>query len=275
MNSVAVIMPAYNHSKYIAEAIESFLLQQTSFPCKLYISDDCSTDGTAEIADRYAAAHPDSLKLLRKKSNEGLMRNYKTLLDAVTEDYVAILESDDRWSDPLKLQKQFDLMESRPECGLCFTGCNLLTDGLLQTARDVSAIVDSYNGNLYPYLLLRALVWSPTILFRRSAFLKYCSVDEYIKRGFRTFDAPMILSIAANTKLCYIKDVTAVYRISSDSISNNRSLRRRLAFEKSNDEIRSYVISLYGRGGLSPLTISLRKAVIHSRIILRYLKKKA
>lgn len=274
MSSVAVIMPTYNHGPYIAVAIESFLAQKTSFPCRLYISDDCSTDNTADVAERYALDNPDKVTLIRKTKNEGLLRNYKTLLDTLQEDYVAVLESDDYWTDELKLQKQFDYMQLSADCGLCFTGCNLLINGELQRAKDVSDIVNERGGHLYSYLLLRALVWSPTIFFRRSSYLKYCNIDDYIERGFRTFDAPLILSIAANCSLGYISDVTAVYRISSSSISNNASLKKRISFERGSDMVRSYVISLYGRGGLSRCRIFLRRAVIYLRIVLRYLQKK-
>ncbi|MCQ2335673.1 MAG: glycosyltransferase [Paludibacteraceae bacterium] len=271
MSSVAVIMPTYNHSLYIAEAIDSFLRQQTSFPCKLYISDDCSTDTTAEIAKRYANENPDRITVICKSKNEGLMRNYKTLLDSVKEDYIVVLESDDYWTDSFKLQKQYDLMESCKECGLCFSRCDLLINGKIRHSDDVSHIVESNNGSLYSYLLLRALVWSPTIFFRRASYLDFCSIDDYIRLGFKTFDAPLILSIAANEKLCYIGDITAVYRISSTSISNNKSLKSRLAFECSANKIRRYVISHYGYGNLSWFKIRCREIELQLRIIWRHL----
>ena len=61
---VSVLMPTYNHEKYIAQAIESALMQKTDFAWELLIHDDCSTDGTLHIARRYA-------NFIRSKSNEG------------------------------------------------------------------------------------------------------------------------------------------------------------------------------------------------------------
>lgn len=262
-------MPTYNHSRYIAEAIESFLMQETHFRSHLYISDDASTDATTSIAEEYATLHPDAITLIKKERNDGLMENYRTLLNAVQEDYIAILESDDYWTNPLKLQMQYNLMEQNQDYGLTFTRCRLLIDGVLQDAENVADIVKKHNGELYSYLLLRALIWSPTIMFRRSSYQSYCSIAEYIELGFKTFDAPLILSIAANKKIGYIEDFTAVYRIQPTSISNTNSLQKRLAFEHSSSRIKSYVISKYGTGTLSMAKIRLRELIIYLRIIWR------
>ena len=59
---ISVLMPTYNHEKYIAQAIESALMQKTDFAWELLIHDDCSTDGTLRIAQRYAQLHPQQIK---------------------------------------------------------------------------------------------------------------------------------------------------------------------------------------------------------------------
>ena len=102
---VSVLMPTYNHEPFIAQAIESFLAQQTSFATELLINDDCSTDNTYSIAMAYAAKDA-RVKVFKQEQNQGLLCNYKFLLNQAKGEYLAVLESDDYWIDNQKLQKQ-------------------------------------------------------------------------------------------------------------------------------------------------------------------------
>lgn len=118
---VSVCMTTYNHEPYIARAIESVLAQQTSFGVELVLGEDCGTDRTAEICREYAAKYPDRIRLVTSPENVGWRRNYRRTFEACRGKYVAYLDGDDWWCDPLKLQKQADLMESDPGCGMCYT----------------------------------------------------------------------------------------------------------------------------------------------------------
>ena len=119
---VSVLMPTYNHEKTISQAIESFLMQECSFDTELCIGDDTSTDNTLNVARSYAEKYPSKIKLLAKPKNEGLMANYKSLLEIASGEYVAVLESDDYWVDPKKLEKQVTFLDAHKEYGLSFTG---------------------------------------------------------------------------------------------------------------------------------------------------------
>ena len=68
---VTILMPAYNHERYISQAIESVLAQKTNYPYELLIHDDCSTDSSLTIAQNYATKFPDKIKLLQKKRIRG------------------------------------------------------------------------------------------------------------------------------------------------------------------------------------------------------------
>ena len=121
MPLVSVCMTTYNHEAYLAQAIESVLAQQTSFGVELVLGEDCSTDRTPEICRDYAEKYPDRIRLVTSPENVGWRRNYRRTFEACRGKYVAYLDGDDWWSDPLKLQKQADLMEADPECGMCYT----------------------------------------------------------------------------------------------------------------------------------------------------------
>ena len=117
---VSVVMLTYNHEKFIAQAIESVLIQRTNFPIELVVGEDCSTDGTREIVRRYAAARPDIIRLVFHEKNVGAYENGQDVLAACQGEYIALLEGDDYWTSPDKLQRQADYLDAQPACALCF-----------------------------------------------------------------------------------------------------------------------------------------------------------
>lgn len=117
---VAIGNLTYNHSNYITDAIDSFLMQKTTFPVKIVIFDDCSTDGTSEIIYSYQKKFPHLFTLIRPSENtwekpeerkQALSLYYEARNVAK---YIALCEGDDYWTDPLKLQKQVDFLEENP-----------------------------------------------------------------------------------------------------------------------------------------------------------------
>ena len=118
---VSVSMLAYNHEKFISKAIESVLMQETEFDVELVIGEDNSPDNTREVIDSYVAKHPDKIKALYRDNNVGARQNGIEVWEACQGDYIAYLDGDDYWTDPLKLQKQADFMDKNPGCTICFT----------------------------------------------------------------------------------------------------------------------------------------------------------
>jgi glycosyltransferase involved in cell wall biosynthesis len=122
---VSVCFHTYNHADFIIEALDSVLMQKADFPFEIVIGDDASTDGASEIIDRYQRETPDKIKILRSTENLGKYTGNGRLnlirsLRACRGRYTAILEGDDYWTDPLKLQKQVDLLNKHPEHVACF-----------------------------------------------------------------------------------------------------------------------------------------------------------
>ncbi len=117
---LSICCVTYNQEKYIAQAIESFLMQKTSFPLEILVSDDASTDSTAQIVQNYANANPDRLKAILHSKNMGPGENFVDNLCLAQGKYIALCEGDDYWTDPLKLQKQVDYLEQHPDYSLCF-----------------------------------------------------------------------------------------------------------------------------------------------------------
>lgn len=136
---VTVACVTYNHVKFIRQAIDSFLMQKTTFPFEIIIHDDASTDGTVDIIKKYAKKYPDVIKIILQKKNQyeqgmrsGVLFGYDPLVRHVLPiakgKYIALCEGDDYWTDPMKLQKQVNHLDIHPEQVMCYHYCAWVND---------------------------------------------------------------------------------------------------------------------------------------------------
>ena len=121
---VSVCITTYNHAGFIAECLDSVLMQETDFPFEIIVGEDESTDGTREICIQYAEKYPDKIRLFLRSEkdkiyingNKSGRYNYLENLKAAKGKYIATCDGDDFWTDPLKLQKQVHFLEANPKC---------------------------------------------------------------------------------------------------------------------------------------------------------------
>lgn len=126
---VSIICNTYNHEKYIADALEGFVTQKTDFAFEALVHDDASTDKTAEIIREYERRYPDLIKPIYETENQyskhdGSIRRIQ--FGRAKGKYIALCEGDDYWTDSLKLQKQFDAMESHPQVDMCASTAKMI-----------------------------------------------------------------------------------------------------------------------------------------------------
>lgn len=119
---LSVMVITYNHEKFIAQTLDSILMQERDFSIEINVIDDASTDGTQQIVRQYAAAHPELINCYFNPENAGhittqlnTIRGFKTLRG----EYFAILEGDDYWTDPKKLAKQVSFLDQDPTFVAC------------------------------------------------------------------------------------------------------------------------------------------------------------
>ncbi|WMM24196.1 glycosyltransferase family 2 protein [Tissierella sp. MB52-C2] len=122
MLKVSVVMTAYNHEKFIKEAIDSVISQITNFKYELIIGEDCSTDDTRSIVIDYENKYPDIIRLNLQEKNVGARKNSISNVEMCSGEYIAALEGDDYWIDNYKLQKQVDFLDNNPEHTICGFG---------------------------------------------------------------------------------------------------------------------------------------------------------
>jgi glycosyltransferase involved in cell wall biosynthesis len=133
---VSVWMVTYNQIKYVHLAIESVLMQQTDFEFEIILGDDDSNDGTRELCKEYADKYPDKIRLFLHSRENAIQiagdrpnPNFQGVYNwhHCRGEYIATLEGDDFWTDPLKLQKQVNFLDSHPTyAGVCtnYSVCN-------------------------------------------------------------------------------------------------------------------------------------------------------
>lgn len=117
---LSIVTITYNHELFIAKTIEGVLMQQVNFPMEFIIAEDCSTDNTKKIVLDYANLYPELIKVITSENNVGAVANERRAMLAARGKYIAFCEGDDYWTDPLKLQKQVDFLETHPEYCVCF-----------------------------------------------------------------------------------------------------------------------------------------------------------
>lgn len=118
---VSVLCTAYNHEKYIRRCLDGFVMQKTNFQFEVLVNDDKSSDKTAEIIKEYANRYPHIINAFLQTENlfsKKIRINDDILYPKAHGKYIALCEGDDYWIDCNKLQKQYDYMESHPECSM-------------------------------------------------------------------------------------------------------------------------------------------------------------
>ena len=131
-SKVAVCLITYNHERFVREALESILMQETAFDWMIHVADDCSTDATRSIILEYQQKKPEKFHLIFKDKNVGPIQNWNNLIASTHADYIAYLEGDDYWIDKHKLQKQADFLDTHPEVVGCFANSSFIqADGTL------------------------------------------------------------------------------------------------------------------------------------------------
>lgn len=124
---VSVIMPTYNHERYIAQALEGALMQDIG-SMEILVGDDASSDRTRDILKAYAARYPKTIRLFLNERNVGGSRNACRLLSEARGMYLAACDGDDYWTDPHKLSTQVRFLEAHPELVGCAHYCIMVDE---------------------------------------------------------------------------------------------------------------------------------------------------
>ncbi len=211
---VSVAMIAYNVEKYIEEAIESVLNQEVDFRVELIIGEDCSTDATREIALNYQANYPSIIKVLLPKKNQGLTPNCVATINACTGEYVALLDSDDYWTNTKKLQIQIDFLDENPKySGSSHQSMKIYDDKSAPESLFGEELERDYDVN---DMITHRKFHTSSFVFRREYWVKTGGIPPSISSNERGIN-PMV---AIFGKIKYHPESMCVYRFSGFGLSS-------------------------------------------------------
>jgi glycosyltransferase involved in cell wall biosynthesis len=212
---VSVCLITYNHERFIGQAVESVLEQQTDFAYELVIGEDCSTDRTREILIDFQNRFPDKITLLLWEENLGLQgkNNLVKTLAECTGQYVAFLEGDDYWIDPNKLQKQVAFLDAHPTFSMCAHNTQVIS-----FPDDVALYIYTPPGQKKISKLVDVLEdyrWhTSSILFRKGI---YDNIPKLFYR-FHSVDWLLYIIAAEHGNIGFIDEVMSVYRVHQGGI---------------------------------------------------------
>ena len=205
---VSVCVMSYNLEKYISEALDSILMQKVNFKYNIVVGDDYSTDNTRQILQKYVKKYPEKITLLLHKSNIGIVANFATTLKACHGKYIALLDGDDYWTDPLKLQKQVDFLESNKDYSMVFHNIELHD----QTKNGVIVKPFSLEKNnreyTYDEITRTWSVGTCSVLCINNEQYRYIENNLW----FPVQALQLYLCCASKGKIYYISDTMCVYR---------------------------------------------------------------
>lgn len=241
----SVQMLTYNHAPYVRKAIEGVLAQKTDFPFELIIGEDCSTDGTREVAFEYEKLYPDRVRVVTSDKNVGMHQNSLRMQHACRGEYLAFCEGDDLWHDPAKLQTQVEFMAEHPDYGM--THCNYhsyeVATGRLRPKAIVGPEPPS-DDNAYEQVMLRQRrILTLTVSVRRELLEKVtrehpeCS-DPQWPMG----DTQRWFEVCRLAKVKYFPQAMATHNFLPESASQSRNPEKAFRFtEKAGQLILHYL----------------------------------
>lgn len=211
---VSISCTTYNHEDYIADALESFLMQKIKFKYEILIHDDASTDRTAEIIKDYEKKYPEIIKPIYQTYNQYSkgIKVGKFNRERAKGKYIAICEGDDFWTDEYKLQKQVEYMELHPDCSMCVHAAYKVNEEKVKYRKQirpsignkifsVEEVIDGGGG----------LFATNSIMYPRHLGIDMPSFYNNAPIG----DYPLAIYLALQGKVYYIDEFMSAYRIKS------------------------------------------------------------
>ena len=219
---VSIICTNYNKGDWVREAIDSFLNQKTNFDFEIIIIDDASTDHSYKIIQEYQNKFPEKVRTFRNEVNLGITKTWKKICREAKGQYIARCDSDDFWIDPLKLQKQVDLLDASIDSLWSNTEFDMvdLDGNLIQKnafANKALPLIDSYEEMLVMKGMTMASTWlvDTALMQDVSAQISDTAADD-------TFE--LQLELFKRTKISFLSDSTTVYRMNLGSDSKPMTL---------------------------------------------------
>lgn len=214
MPSVSVIMPCFNHAKFLEDSVFG-ILRQTHLDLELIVIDDCSADHSWEIISGLAKSDP-RIKAVRHERNLGASRSRNDGLRMAVGGYIGFCDADDIW-EPGKLEIQVSFLQKNPDCDLTYCDAIIIDENGQTANRRFSGQFPSPTSgseDLFSTLVRRNFINTQTVLMRRECLATSGYFDEKIKW---VEDWWYWINISRHHRILYSEQPLARYRIHSRS----------------------------------------------------------
>ena len=221
---VSIICTVFNKEPWLKKTIDSFLAQKTEFLFEIILVDDASTDGSRKIIADYQASHPDLIRAFYQDENLGIAKTWVTICKEARGQYIARCDGDDFWIDPLKLQKQVDLLASKPDCKWSNTDFDIYDEhgnfvSKAGFANQTIPLADTYEK----MLATRGFTMASTWLVDRDLMIEV-NQELDLTTSDDTFN--LQLELFQRTSLAYLNEATVAYTINQGSDSRPCDFRK-------------------------------------------------
>ena len=228
---LSVRLMVYNNSDFINDTMKGIMAQKTDFDVEVVVGDDFSTDDTVEKIKNFKNNEKIKIKILdrpiggeywlRRKESGTHLTNFVDILSNCTGKYIALLDGDDYWTDPYKLQKQVDFLEANEECSGVYTNFDYLKDTIVSQRKTPFT-----NKTAGEFFLIKD-VWSGPFLVSQTATVVFRS--KCVKDIYELFSLPNKLGLGGDNyiqcvlfnlgKVGYYNKCCSVYRLQAGGIT--------------------------------------------------------
>jgi glycosyltransferase involved in cell wall biosynthesis len=211
MNKVNILLVSYNQEQYIAQAMESILMQRFDGELSLLVADDASTDSTLEIIRSYEAKAPFPFIFLSQEANLGIFKNYKRSFATCDGDYVAIMEGDDYWVDPYRIQKHVDFLDCHRECVMTMNRMIVYYEEQSRFSHQKWTVKEDYQ-----YINTQMMAYGNLLGNLSACVFRKSEIDKLKPEIFdiNTADWMLGLALSQGGFIARLKDLSSVYRVS-------------------------------------------------------------
>jgi glycosyltransferase involved in cell wall biosynthesis len=235
-----IISLCYNHAPFLDDYFKG-LLNQTYRNIQLILYDDCSTDNSWEIIKSYEQRVKEAFTeviIERGEANLGAMKAfvYASRPPRVQGEYFSILETDDYYCSPTRIEQVVDFFRAHPNIGFVHSGLVFYYQEQ-KLSKEILLNKANAEGWVFEQLLRQNFILTCTIACYSSLYSQYVKHGEYLERGYLMGDYPIFLELSLHTEFGYIDQPLACYRIRRGSTSRPNDPRKQFQFEQSGYQI--------------------------------------
>jgi len=281
----------FNQKPYIQQCLDGFVMQKTVFPYFAVVVDDTSTDGEQEVLWTFINNELDHTSLQKDETDDFIrvvaphktnkhcffifillkynhysIRKAKRPYFKEWEDktkYIAICEGDDYWTDPYKLQKQFDYLETNPDCVMCYSKAN-------QFNQAIGRFVGEYGkDSSFDKQLFHDDIPTLTMFYRKSEYVQYQN-ENFPQSEWKMGDMPLCMYFYKHGKVKFMPEVMGVYRIQESSASHFVDVEKAFQFMDNSLKVRLFMLDKYGSDKVTKKDVAQQQLIWYLKLALKY-----